>query len=836
MATPTKSYNPGFLTDDQLKAMFCVRLPEFESLIETLRENTGESNQHALVIGPRGSGKTTLLLRVALEARSDPELRKRLYPIVFAEESYSVGTCGEFWLECLSRLAQQEQRGAGEVDLRRTVEDLRAERDDVALRERCLGVLLDFAEQRSRRLVLLAENLDMLFSDMTDPDAGWCLRKTLQTEPRVMLIGSATSRFGEIDRPDRALYDLFRILTLRPLDKAESAALCERVTGRELEVRVVRRLQILTGGSPRLLAIMTRFGAARSFRGLLSDLLDLVDEHTTYFKSHMESLPAQERRVYLALVELWRPATAREVAGRARIETSKCSAQLRRLMGRGVVLDAGGTDRKREYYVSERLYNIYYLLRRSRGSDGLVEALVRFMDAFYTSSELKKMTGEMVGELPDLDPIKREVQLAALRRLSILPKLARHFHSAHPDLVPCDVRAATKEASVLLNRSSARFTAGDLRGALAILDELVRSIRGHPAPTVREIFVKALVNRGNVLERLERPEAAMRDLDEVEQVPDGRESSDLRPVLAAAGLLKSYLLQKLARTQEANDVCDRLIDTFACDSSDPVAEYVAGAMLHRGLLLEEMGRAEDALAAFDELQRRFGSAELVGVVVFVAAGQNNRAAVLDRLGRQSEALHACENTWDTWNRLSDHASTRLLLAACTAMVIKSGILSRSGRSEECLEVCRAVLDALDRHEERAVVQQPADDRTEDVLYSRLKAHEIRATTYITAGNVHAVADDVRAILAILPRVAKALPEFIRFLMIASHTLGVDQMVSLIRQSPSAADLLALTTALEMELGEQPRVATEVQEVARDIRRELARVRQESQDGASIVLQ
>ena len=81
----TKKYNPGFLSDDELVESFCVRTSEFESIVETLRENTGNSNQHLIVIGPRGSGKTSLLLRVAIETRRNPDLSSRLFPITFAE-------------------------------------------------------------------------------------------------------------------------------------------------------------------------------------------------------------------------------------------------------------------------------------------------------------------------------------------------------------------------------------------------------------------------------------------------------------------------------------------------------------------------------------------------------------------------------------------------------------------------------------------------------------------------------------------------------------------------------------------------------------------------------
>ena len=396
MTAPTRKFNPGFLNNEELVASYCVRTTEFELLVEVLRECTGSSNPHQIVIGPRGSGKTSLLLRVAAEVGRDTALVSRFFPIVFAEESYEVATAGEFWLECLTNLATQATRREDAPDLHRTVDELRAIRDDRALADRCLGALLDFADREDKRLLLLVENLNMLFRDMADPDAGWRLRKILQTEPRFIMVASATSRFDEIDNPDHALYDLFRVRTLRPLDRNQCAVLWESVSGRRPALETVRSLEILTGGSPRLISIVARFGTGLSFRDLMADLFDLVDDHTEYFKSHIESLPAQERRVYLALATLWKPATTREIADHTRLETSTCSAQLARLGERGVVQVAGGSARRKQYYLTERLYNIYYLLRRRRGPDRLVEALIHFMESYYSPPELKDISARMV--------------------------------------------------------------------------------------------------------------------------------------------------------------------------------------------------------------------------------------------------------------------------------------------------------------------------------------------------------------------------------------------------------------------------------------------------------
>ena len=69
MSAVIKKYNPGFLSDDEIVASFCVRDAEFETLLESLHASNASSNVHSLVIGPRGSGEDA---SVAAGGRGDP--------------------------------------------------------------------------------------------------------------------------------------------------------------------------------------------------------------------------------------------------------------------------------------------------------------------------------------------------------------------------------------------------------------------------------------------------------------------------------------------------------------------------------------------------------------------------------------------------------------------------------------------------------------------------------------------------------------------------------------------------------------------------------------------
>ena len=571
MAVGVRKYNPGFLSDDEIVASFCVRYSELESLLASVRASTGSSSVHSLVIGPRGSGKTHLLLRAAAEIDRDPAM-SQFYPVVFAEESYEVSTIGEFWLECLSRLAEQAPKEE-QAELRMSRNDLRNSSNDWELANRCLGAVLDFAERHEKRLVLLVENLNMLFADMGDPDAGWRLRHTLQTEQRIVLIGSATSRFQEIDHPEHALYDLFRVITLHPLDTGECMSLWQAVSGLDTQERLVRPLQILTGGNPRLLAIIARLGAGRSLSDLMHNLLELVDDHTDYFKSHLESLPPQERRAYLALATLWKPATTREVADQARMDTNVVSALLKRLVDRGAVTVEGGTPRRLHYYLTERLYNIYYLLRRGSGSSGVVRSLIDFMGGLYSLGAVWDAFEQAIMQV-------RDVRL-------FRPRLADVF-----------VEGMLHEADRLAK-------SGQADEAMEMHDDIIRRLTADGAGPTNGWVAIVLLENMNLLHKCDRVHEAMAVCEDlINRFGDQRDDSC---VLAVTGA-QIYKAQALLNAGETSQTISQIDQAFVrlVGVNTPLTPVVEGiSFLAKGLALMRDGQPSEAVAALDEVVGRF---------------------------------------------------------------------------------------------------------------------------------------------------------------------------------------------------------------------------------------
>ena len=475
-----RKFNPGtFQSDEEVIRQFVVRKCELDIVLEVLRGNIDSpSCEHVLLVAPRGRGKTTLLARVAAELRTDTELSGRLFPIRFMEESQEIFNLADFWLETLFYLARESTEC--DPDLSRELQDTHAhlvgEWHGENLEERTRAAVLEAADRIGMKLVLMVENLQAL-CEYVDDDFGWKLRGALQSEPQIMLLASATSRFKGLDDAREPFFELFRILRLEPLDTDQCRCLWQMVTRDAVKSREIRPLQILTGGNPRLLIIIADFARHRSLRELMEDLVSLIDDHTEYFRAHLEGFAKTERRVYLAVIDLWQPSTTSEIAARARMDVRAVSALLGRLVERGAVV-VEGSGRKRMYAASERLYSIYYKLRRERDEAAVVRNLIHFMVAFYSEAELGEWTRALISETTQFGHILSEV--AAYDEV-----IDRFGTSDVPEL-----QAAV--ATALACKAVSQVHGGATSAGIGISDELLNRFGGSSVPAIRTQVAIAL--------------------------------------------------------------------------------------------------------------------------------------------------------------------------------------------------------------------------------------------------------------------------------------------------------------------------------------------------------
>jgi len=155
-------------------------------------------------------------------------------------------------------------------------------------------------------------------------------------------------------------------------------------------------------------------------------------------------LAVKERKVFVALLERWDPVKAADLAKHTRLTASEVSALLGRLGSRGAVEVVEQRGRKKLYQASERLYNIYYLMRRRGHPEGRVQAAVQFMITFYKNQELVDRLADLAREACELPINVRQdyhrAYMEILKRVEpIKPQVlditpAEFFHTADLEL------------------------------------------------------------------------------------------------------------------------------------------------------------------------------------------------------------------------------------------------------------------------------------------------------------------------------------------------------------------------------------------------------------------
>jgi tetratricopeptide (TPR) repeat protein len=393
-------YNPDLLAKHELVSLFVARRPLLDRLVRDLHDETSGVAQHHLIVGRRGMGKTTLLRRLRYAIEDDPSLDARFVALVFPEEQYNVASLSDFWLNCVDALADAlESRGRREAAaIDEQIAEIAAIVNETERRASALSLLLGIADRIARRLVLLVDNLDLVFARFAQDD--WTLREILSREPRLLLIGATSQALESSFRYDQAFYDFFRIHQLDGLDEKQTFEVMRHmaeITKQSGVLEVIEHdpgriqtLRLLSGGNPRTLVLLFNLLSQGTEGDARSDLERLLDQITPLYKHRFEELPAQAQRVVDGLALGWDPMTARDLADRLRLDINQTSAQLNRLVKQGTVEKTRlpGTART-GFQISERFFNIWYLMRASRRMRRRLIFLVKFLELFFPKPALQ---------------------------------------------------------------------------------------------------------------------------------------------------------------------------------------------------------------------------------------------------------------------------------------------------------------------------------------------------------------------------------------------------------------------------------------------------------------
>ena len=816
-APTIRKFNPGLLQSDQeIREQFVVRSHELGLLLDDLRGNIASpSCQHILVVGPRGRGKTMLLARVAAELRSHDDFAGSLLPVRFMEESHQIFSLTDFWLETMFHLANEidEHDAALARQLRDTQAALSPRWREQITEAQARAAVLEAADQLGKRLVLIVENLQSLYRDAHD-EFGWQLREVLQTEPQIILLGSATSRFRELDDVTEPFFEMFRIVGLGPLDTEECGRLWEVVSGKRASRSEVRPLQILTGGNPRLLVMAAEFARHRSLRRLMSELVTVIDEHTEYFRGHLAVLPKTERRVYVAVIDLWQPSSASQIAARARVDIRVASTMLGRLVERGAVIRQG-RSRKRLYAAAEPLYSMYYKLRRERDEAAVVENLIRFMVACYGVADLWTMSGPMSAEAAESGALRRGIGRALSGRLSegrvsVKQKLKWRVIRRISDQAWAHAEStATKD---LQDAVDVAFEEGEFERAIKLVDDYLSSgWQEAPEPVSDSATAWACYLQAYGYEQLDKPWNVLMASDRAVRLADSRH----RRVLVWTALtlvLRARSQLSLGDFRAAIATCDDIICRYGSRKEWPFAAAIADALVARGCSRANIGDDLGAIQDYDEVLDRFGGSRLPDNQARLVAALMSKAFACRRLGDTEEEIRSYDAVIECFE-CSDALDIRQ--DAAVALSWKCMAQAEIGLADEALVSCRRL--------EKAAHSWPRDEEDSSagpwVEWLKWRAEGARSLALAVQKNHRASLDSFRAAYAVFFASDEVtMGEMLDLVagLVARGAPPQDLLAVLSSDTGKSAGLRPLIVALHKRAGDRIRAPREVEEVAADI--------------------
>ena len=409
-------YNPQRQSAEVTGKLFSVRQKQFELLLnKIIQENENSIPQHYLIIGQRGMGKTSILKRMEVELHKE-QYRQRFIPLLFCEEQYNVKDLAEFWLNSLDALADslEHEKSSKEilVTIDKKIKEL-SNKSSMTISDEIYKFLMDTCRDLHRRPVLLIDNIGLVFSRLDgikkDKQEQYVLRKLLSENGAPIVVSAGVTVTDDVINYGMPFYDFFQIQYLKKLDYEEFCTLLKNLaivtnsdeavfTSLQKNASRQKSLLELTGGSPRTTVMLFKYLVKGFSNDINDDLEALADEITPLYKAKFEELPTQQQLILDAIAMNWDAISLRKLSSDTGMQNNQLSPQLKRLVDEGWIETTPAYKSKgNAYYISERFFNIWYLIRNSaRRHKEKIYCLSKFLECFYEKEDLDRMSDDFL--------------------------------------------------------------------------------------------------------------------------------------------------------------------------------------------------------------------------------------------------------------------------------------------------------------------------------------------------------------------------------------------------------------------------------------------------------
>lgn len=403
-------YTPRKAKFEHLKKTFVAREDIFKEIIDSIKAQAHSAAfQHWMVLGTRGMGKSHLITMIYHTIKTDDSLNGLWTPVLMNEEEQSIFSLHTLFLRILIQLSDEIKTADGKkateivsfVDAFRSGKESREE-----ILESALAFLKDFMENSGKKLLLLLENTDEIFTRyLTTKKEVKKFRSILTHENFLLMIGTSPTFFDGISNVKAPLYDFFRLRQLHLLTYQEAVQLlnCWLEMDRQTEKKDkcplpfkeddyrLRVLFHLTGGNPRILLFL--YMAVNGKDGIdntLDTFTALLEEDlSNYYLSRIRNLSNQVQPIVIALAESNRNLTQTEIAQKTFLPVRSMGTAINRLEKDGMIKPVSEKKGKNTLYtLTDQLFRLWHQWRTSLDDRKVITALVEFLAVWYRQKDL----------------------------------------------------------------------------------------------------------------------------------------------------------------------------------------------------------------------------------------------------------------------------------------------------------------------------------------------------------------------------------------------------------------------------------------------------------------